>query len=60
MTTTLAVLLALLLLPVLLLLYVTESRSIRIQRMRRNGHTWKRIALKFNCSPSTARRWAAA
>ena len=60
MTTTAAALLALLLLPVLLLLYVTESRHTRIQRLRRNGHTWKAIAHRYNTSPTTARRWAAA
>ena len=60
MSTTLAVLLALLLLPLIVLLWATESRHTRIQRLRRNGHTWKQIAHRYNCSPTTARRWATA
>ena len=49
--------LVLLLLPIHLLLWSTESRSTRIQRLRRNGATWKEIAARYGCSPSTARRW---
>jgi len=51
---------ALLLLPLLLLLWATEPRHKRIQRMRANGWTWKTIANRYGCSPSTARRWALA
>jgi hypothetical protein len=50
-----AVLLAL---PVLLLLWATESRPQRIRRWRRQGQTWRTIATRLNCSPTTARRWA--
>ncbi|MEY4359792.1 MAG: Synechococcus phage [Cyanobacteriota bacterium] len=52
-------LLALLLLPVLILLWATESRGQRIRRWRRSGATWKAIATRYGVSPSTARRWAA-
>ena len=50
----------LLFLPLVLLWHLTESRQTKIQRMRRNQWTWARIAKKFNCSPSTARRWSLA
>tara|TARA_B100000073_G_scaffold237279_2_gene198593 strand:+ start:145 stop:372 length:228 start_codon:yes stop_codon:yes gene_type:complete len=49
--------LVLLLLPLHLLLWITESRSTRIQRMRKRGATWKEIGARYGCSPSTARRW---
>ncbi|WP_066906757.1 hypothetical protein [Synechococcus sp. MIT S9509] len=52
--------LVLLLLPLHLLLWATETRAVRINRMRRNGWTWRAIANKYSVSPSTARRWAAA
>ncbi len=39
-TTTTACLLALLLFPLLLLLWVTESKGQRIRRWRRSGLTW--------------------
>ena len=50
---------ALLLLPVLLLLWATESRQTRIRRWRAKGQTWRVIAGRLGCSQSTARRWAA-
>ena len=56
----LATLLALLTIPFTLLLWATESRHTRIQRMRRNGWTWRRIAERYSVSQSTARRWATA
>jgi len=49
----------LLLLPVHLLLWLSESRHTRIQRQRRYGWTWKQIAEHHHCSVTTARRWAA-
>jgi hypothetical protein len=49
---------ALLLLPVLVLLWATESRHTRIQRWRRNGQTWAVIADRLGCAPSTAKRWS--
>jgi hypothetical protein len=62
MTTTclLAWAVALLLLPVLLLLNLTESRPFKIRRWRAQGQTWRVIADRLGCSQSTARRWAAA
>jgi DNA-binding NarL/FixJ family response regulator len=60
MTTALCWALVLLLLPLHLLLWATESRHTRIQRLRRQGHTWKAIAARYGVSPSTAKRWAAA
>jgi hypothetical protein len=49
--------LVLLLLPFHLLIWSTESRSTRIQRLRRSGHTWAVIATRYGVSSSTVRRW---
>jgi DNA-binding transcriptional regulator YiaG len=60
-TTTLAAcLLALLLFPLLLLLWATESKPQKIRRWRASGLTWSVCAARLNVSPSTARRWAVA
>jgi len=59
-TTTTACLLALLLFPLLLLLWITESKGQRIRRWRRSGLTWRVCAERLGVSPSTARRWATA
>ena len=48
---------ALLLLPVLILLWATESKQQRAQRWRANGLTYTAIAGRLHCSPSTARRY---
>ena len=56
--TTFAWVLVLLLFPVLLLLYATESRNTRIQRLHRNGHTYAEIAKRYRVSSTTVRRWA--
>jgi len=37
---------------------LTMSRARRVRLLRRQGLTWAAIASRFNCSPSTARRWA--
>ena len=55
-----ATLLALLTIPLVILLWATEARPARIQRMRDNGWTWQRIGDHFGVSRTTARRWAAA
>jgi DNA invertase Pin-like site-specific DNA recombinase len=60
MTTALCWVLVVILFPVALLLWATESRHTRIQRLRRQGQTWKQIAARYGCSASTARRWATA
>lgn len=59
-TTTLALILALLLLPVLVLLWATESREQRARRWRRDGLTQQAIADRLGCSRSTVRRMLAA
>ena len=51
--------LALLLLPVLLVLNLTESRHTKIRRWRRQGLTWQTIASRLGTSPTSAKRWAA-
>ena len=59
-TTALATLLALLLLPVLILLWATEDRTQRARRWRRDGLTQQAIADRLGCSRSTVRRMLAA
>ena len=48
--------LALLLLPILVLLWATESREQRARRWRRQGMTQQAIADRLGCSRSTVRR----
>lgn len=55
-----ATLLALLLLPILVLLWATESREQRARRWRRAGWTQQRIADRLGCSRATVRRMLAA
>lgn len=55
-TTSLAALLALLLFPLLLLLWLTESRQQRARRLRSYGWSQQRIADQLGCSRTTARR----
>lgn len=55
-----ATLLALLLLPVLVLLWATESREQRARRWRRDGLTQQAIADRLGCSRTTVRRLLAA
>ncbi len=59
-TTTIALLIALLLLPILFLLWATESREQRARRWRRDGWTQQRIADRLGCSRTTVRRLLAA
>ena len=56
--TALAWMLVLLLLPVVVLLWATQSRHTRIARYRRNGETWPQIAARYGVSKTTVRRWA--
>jgi hypothetical protein len=58
--TTICTLLALLLFPVLFLLWATESRQQRARRWRRDGLTYRVIAERLGCSQTTARRLVAA
>lgn len=58
--TTLFWLAALLLLPILIILWLTDSRSTSINRLPSNGWTVTAIAKRYGCSCSTVRRWQAA
>jgi hypothetical protein len=51
---------ALLLLPLLVLLWATESRQQRARRWRRDGLTQQGIADRLGCSRTTVRRLLAA
>jgi DNA invertase Pin-like site-specific DNA recombinase len=51
---------ALLLLPIVVLLWATESREQRARRWRRQGLTQQAIADRLGCSRSTVRRMLAA
>lgn len=52
--------LVLLLLPLHLMLWASESRSQRIRRWRAAGTSWAECGRRLGCSPSTVKRWAAA
>lgn len=56
MTTTLAILLTLLLLPVLLLLWATETTPQRARRLRSYGWTQRRIAEHMGISTYRVRQ----
>jgi DNA-binding NarL/FixJ family response regulator len=51
---------ALLLLPVIVLLYMTASPQQHAKRLRAAGHTYKSIATRLNVSATTARKYALA
>ena len=55
-TTTLAIIATVLLLPLLILLWVTESRQQRAKRLRSYGWSQQRIADHLGCSRTTVRR----
>ena len=55
---TLAALLAVfLLLPLMLLLWATESPRQRARRMRRRGHSYRTIGARLGVAHTTARRY---
>lgn len=56
MTTTFAIIVAILLLPLLILLWATESRPQRARRLRSYGWTQQHIADHLGCSRTTVRR----
>jgi ABC-type spermidine/putrescine transport system permease subunit II len=56
LTTLAALLLALILLPVLVLCWASESRQQRARRWRRAGWTQQRIADRLGCSRTAVRR----
>ena len=53
-----ATVLALLTIPVMVLLWITESKQQRAKRLRSTGMTYKAIATRLNVSVTTARRYA--
>lgn len=55
-STTLALIVAVLLLPLLILLWATESRQQRARRLRSYGWTQQRIADHLGVSRTTVRR----
>lgn len=55
-TCTAATVLALLLLPLIVLQWATESRQQRARRWRRDGLTQQAIADRLGCSRTTVRR----
>ena len=58
---TLAALVAVfLLLPLLLLLWATESPRQRARRMRRRGHSYRTIGARLGVAHTTARRYCLA
>ena len=57
---TIALLIAVLLVPLVLVWRLTESKPQTINRLRRNGHTWQSIADRYGVSRTTVARWAAA
>ena len=59
-TTAAALVAAFLLLPLLLLLWATESPRQRAQRMRRRGHSYRTIGRRLGCAHTTARRYCLA
>jgi hypothetical protein len=59
-TTTLALLAALLLLPVLIILWATESAEQRAKRLHRSGWSQRRIADHMNLSTYRVRKALAA
>ena len=57
---TLALLIAALLVPLVLVWRLTESKPQTINRLRRNGQTWQSIADRYGVSRTTVARWAEA
>lgn len=54
---TFAAIVCIITLPLIVLFWATESKTTRARRMRRNGHTFQRIAKSIRMSESTARRY---
>ncbi len=55
-----ATLLALLTIPLVVILWATESPQQRARRWRRTGSTYRSIGERLGVSQSTARRWCSA
>lgn len=60
LTTALAILAALITLPIALLLWASESPQQRARRWRRAGLSYRSIADRLAVSPTTARRYCLA
>lgn len=60
LSTIAAAALAALLLPLLVLLWATESPRQRAQRMRRRGHSYRTIGGRLGVAHTTARRYCLA
>jgi DNA-binding GntR family transcriptional regulator len=56
-TCTIAWIAAILLLPIIFLFWLTESRQQRARRWRRDGMTQQAIADRIGVSRTTVRRW---
>ena len=56
-TTGAAIVAALLLLPLVVLLWATESPRQRARRMRRRGHSYRTIGARLGVAHTTARRY---
>jgi hypothetical protein len=52
--------LVVLLFPVIVLFWATESKQQRAKRWRKSGQTYAAIASRLNVSPTTARRYCLA
>ena len=59
-TTAAAILAAFLLLPLVVLLWATESPRQRARRMRRRGHSYRTIGARLGVAHTTARRYCLA
>ena len=59
-TTGAAIVAALLLLPLVVLLWATESPRQRARRMRRRGHSYRTIGARLGVAHTTARRYCLA
>ena len=59
-TTAAAVLAAVFVLPILVLLWATESPQQRARRMHRRGHSFRAIGRRVGRAPSTVHRWCSA
>ena len=59
-TTLAALVAAFLLLPIVVLLWATESPRQRARRMRRRGHSYRTIGRRLRCAHTTARRYCLA
>ena len=50
----------LLLLPLVLIWNLTESKPTKVLRAHQRGHSWQNIAKRYKISPQTAGKWAKA